>query len=194
MMPLLYSAGRPGGRPLHLPSRQDCGCRGRRPDALPYTHANSFYAAGRPEAVPYICSLGSYVRVGGDAHIAPPYITLHPHWSGHTFSPFRRLAPAGGFFFRKRSKNRAQVLGLVGAISSNLFTLAAPTPLAASLESRGCFCGKRGMRFAHRANPLDIAPCPAQARIWALPLTHIGADMPFPSKRWQRRKPLTERA
>ena len=34
-----------------------------------------FYSAGRPEAVPYICSLGGYVRVGGDAHIAPLYIT-----------------------------------------------------------------------------------------------------------------------
>ena len=94
---------------------------------------------------------------------------------------FRRLAPAGGFFFRKRSKNRAQVLGLVGAISSNLFTLAAPTPLAASLESRGCFCGKRGMRFAHRANPLDIAPCPAQARIFGyFHCTCIGANLPLP--------------
>ena len=32
-----------------------------------------FYFAGRPEAVPYICPLGGYVRVGGDAYIAPPY-------------------------------------------------------------------------------------------------------------------------
>ena len=34
-----------------------------------------FYFAGRPEAVPYICPLDGYVRVGGDAHIAPPYTT-----------------------------------------------------------------------------------------------------------------------
>ena len=34
-----------------------------------------FYFAGRPEAVPYICPLGGYVRVGGDAYIAPPYTT-----------------------------------------------------------------------------------------------------------------------
>ena len=32
-----------------------------------------FYSAGRPEAVPYMCALGRIVRVGGDAHIAPPY-------------------------------------------------------------------------------------------------------------------------
>ena len=31
------------------------------------------YFAGRPEAVPYIRPLGEVVRVGGDAHIAPPY-------------------------------------------------------------------------------------------------------------------------
>ena len=32
-----------------------------------------FYSAGRQEAVPYMCALGRIVRVGGDAHIAPPY-------------------------------------------------------------------------------------------------------------------------
>ncbi|MGN0799377.1 MAG: hypothetical protein ACI4NU_02970, partial [Christensenellales bacterium] len=97
--------------------------------------------------------------------------------------------------FRKRSKNRAQVLGLVGAISSNLFTLAAPTPLAASLESRGRFCGKRGMRFAHRANPLDIAPCPAQARISGIfAASALERSCLSPRERWQCRKALTERA
>ena len=102
------------------------------------------------------------------------------HFSLFTFS-FRRLAPAGGFFFRKRSKNRAQMLGLVGAISSNSFALAAPTPLAASLESRGRFCGKRGMRFAHRANPLDIAPLPcAGAHFGYFRCTCIGANLPRP--------------
>ena len=31
------------------------------------------YFAGRPEAVPYICPLGGYVRVGGGVPDAPPY-------------------------------------------------------------------------------------------------------------------------
>ena len=85
------------------------------------------------------------------------------------------------------------MLGLVGAISSNSFALAAPTPLAASLKSRGRFCGKRGMRFAHRANPLDIAPYPAQARIFDIPgYPHWSACLSL-RERWQRHKPLTER-
>ena len=68
------------------------------------------------------------------------------------------------------------MLGLVGAISSNSFALAAPTPLAASLKSRGRFCGKRGMRFAHRANPLDIAPLALRRRAFSIFLaTRTGA-------------------
>ena len=63
-----------------------------------------FYFAGRPEAVPYIYPLDGYVRVGGDAHIAPLYITstriatLLPLPAGEVATPqgIDGYPPAGG--------------------------------------------------------------------------------------------------
>ena len=43
--------------------------------APPYTNGIFFYAAGRPEAVPYIRPLSGVARVGGGVPDAPPYTT-----------------------------------------------------------------------------------------------------------------------
>ena len=54
--------GTSGGLPLHACSWMECACRGRRPRRPALYRRHFGYAAGRPEAVPYIRPLGSYTH------------------------------------------------------------------------------------------------------------------------------------
>ena len=57
--------------------------------------------AGRPEAVPYMCALGRIVRVGGDAHIAPPYTHANSFYAAGRPKAVPYICPLGDYEQRR---------------------------------------------------------------------------------------------
>jgi len=85
---------------------------------------------------------------------------------------FMRLIPAGDFFFRKRSKKRALVLGLAGPGPSNRSRLPRQRRMLCQRGFHALPCGKRGMRLRAPREPLGRRPLPCAC-------AHFGVQTKF---------------